>query len=485
MSNTQYRNFVGGQFVATNRSFEDINPATGKVYADVHEAGADLVDEAADHARKALKGDWGKTTPEQRAALLDKIADGIERRFQDFLEAEVHDTGKPASLASTLDVPRGAANFRAFSSMIRTTGGEVFETPTPDGSIALNYTQRRPLGTVGVISPWNLPLLLFSWKVAPALACGNAIIAKPSEETPGTATLLAEVIAEAGVPDGVFNLVHGFGANSAGEAIVRSSKVNGITFTGESGTGATIMRQAADGVRPVSFELGGKNAAIVFADCDFEETVAGVARSSFLNTGQVCMCTERVYVERPIYEKFVAALTAHAKGMRVGDPWAKDTQLGPVISQKHREKILGYMALAREEGAEVMTGGGIHAASESLGGWFIEPTVWTGLAQNSRCMQEEVFGPVCNVLPFDTEEEAVMLANDSKYGLVSAVWTSNLKRGHRIAAQIDVGIVWLNAWFLRDLRTPFGGTKLSGLGREGGHHSLDFYSELKNICVKL
>lgn len=485
MSEIVYRNFVGGRFVATDRRFDDVNPASGQVYALVEEASAALVDEAADHARAALKGEWGKSRPEQRADLLDRIANGIERRAEDFLAAEVNDTGKPAALASTLDVPRGAANFRAFASMIRTTGGEVFETPTPDGSTALNYTMRRPLGTVGIISPWNLPLLLFSWKVAPALACGNAVIAKPSEETPGTATLLAEVIAEAGAPAGVFNLVHGFGPGSAGEAIVKSDKVDGITFTGESGTGATIMRQAADGVRPVSFELGGKNAALVFADCDFEETVAGVARSTFLNTGQVCLCTERVYVQRPIYEKFVAALAAAARAMRIGDPWAQGTDMGPLISRQHREKVLGYLALAKEEGAEVVTGGGIPDVAEQLGGWYIEPTVWTGLAQDSRCMQEEVFGPVCNVFPFDTEEEAVALANDSKYGLACAIWTSNLKRGHRVAAQIEVGLVWLNTWFLRDLRTPFGGAKLSGLGREGGHHSLDFYSELKNVCVKL
>jgi aminomuconate-semialdehyde/2-hydroxymuconate-6-semialdehyde dehydrogenase len=245
------------------------------------------------------------------------------------------------------------------------------------------------------------------------------------------------------------------------------------------------MRQAADGVRPVSFELGGKNAALVFADCDFDETIEGIARSTFLNTGQVCLCTERVYVERPIYARFVAALADAARAMRIGDPWAASTQLGPLISEEHREKVLGYMALAREEGAEVITGGGIPSHCEELGGWFIEPTVWTGLAQDSRCMQEEVFGPVCNVIPFDSEEEAIALANDSKYGLASAIWTSNLKRGHRVAAGIDVGLVWLNTWFLRDLRTPFGGSKLSGLGREGGQHSLDFYSELKNVCVKL
>lgn len=486
MPRIDYRNFINGRFVESKRRFEDINPATGQAHAIVHEADESLVEEAVAGGRRALEGDWGQSTVEERAALLDRIAAGIDRRAQDFLAAEVNDTGKPAALAGSLDIPRGAANFRTFANIIRTSPGEVYESPTPDGGGALNYTLRRPLGVVGVISPWNLPLLLFSWKVAPALACGNVVIAKPSEETPGTATLLAEVMAEAGAPEGVFNLVHGFGPNSAGEAIVKSKGVDAITFTGESKTGATIMRQAAEGVRPVSFELGGKNAALVFADCDFDKAVEGVARSTFLNTGQVCLCTERVYVQRPIYERFVAALAAKAKAMRLGDPWDSRTEMGPLISCGHRDKVLSYYDLAREEGAEVVAGGGIaELPGAQAGGWYIQPTVWTGLAQNSRCMQEEVFGPVCNIIPFDDEAEAVHLANDSKYGLACAVWTSNLMRAHRLAGQIEVGLVWLNTWFLRDLRTPFGGAKLSGLGREGGRHSLDFYSELKNVCIKL
>jgi aminomuconate-semialdehyde/2-hydroxymuconate-6-semialdehyde dehydrogenase len=486
MIDTHYQNFIDGRFVETASRFEDVDPATGQVRAIVHEADAALVGEAVDAAHRALKGPWGRSTVEERAALLDRIADGIDRRAADFLAAEVGDTGKPAALARSLDIPRGAANFRTFASIIRTASGEVYESPTPDGAGALNYTLRRRLGVVGVISPWNLPLLLFTWKVAPALACGNAVIAKPSEETPGTATLLAEVMREAGAPEGVFNLVHGFGPGSAGEAIVTSQGVNGLTFTGESKTGATIMRQAADGVRPVSFELGGKNAALVFADCDFDKAVDGVARSTFLNTGQVCLCTERVYVERPIYERFVAALAQKARAMRIGDPWADGIEMGPLISAKHREKVLAYYALARAEGAEVHVGGGVpELAGPQSGGWFIQPTIWTGLSQSARCMQEEVFGPVCNVMPFDTEEEAVALANDSQYGLACAIWTTNLVRGHRLAGLIEVGLVWLNTWFLRDLRTPFGGAKLSGLGREGGRHSLDFYSELRNVCVKL
>jgi aminomuconate-semialdehyde/2-hydroxymuconate-6-semialdehyde dehydrogenase len=486
MPEIAYRNFVNGEFVETDHSFDDVDPSTGKVRAFVHEADAALVEEAVVAARAALRGPWGTASIDQRAALLDRIADGIDRRSEEFVAAEVGDTGKPAELARLLDVPRGAANFRTFASIIRTASGEIYESETPDGGGALNYTFRRPLGVVGVISPWNLPLLLFSWKVAPALACGNAVVAKPSEETPGTATLLAEVIRAAGAPDGVFNLVHGFGPGSAGEAIVTSTGVDGLTFTGASSTGAAIMRRAADGVRPVSFELGGKNAAIVFADCDFEQAVAGVARSSFLNTGQVCLCTERVYVERPLFARFVEALATRAAAMRIGDPWAEETQMGPLISQKHRAKVLGYYALAKIEGAEIVTGGGVpELGAAEAGGWFIQPTIWTGLSNAARCLQEEIFGPVCHIMPFDDEAEAVALANDSQYGLACSIWTTNLTRGHRLAGLIEVGLVWLNTWFLRDLRTPFGGTKLSGLGREGGRHSLDFYSELRNVCVKL
>jgi aminomuconate-semialdehyde/2-hydroxymuconate-6-semialdehyde dehydrogenase len=486
MPEIDYRNFVNGRFVESVLAFDDVDPSTGKVRARVQEASPALVAEAVDAARGALRGPWGHSTIEERAALLDRVATAINRRAADFVEAEVGDTGKPVGLARSLDVPRGAANFRTFANIIRTASGELYESETPDGAGAINYTIRRPLGVVGVISPWNLPLLLFSWKVAPALACGNTVVAKPSEDTPGTATLLAEVFAEVGAPEGIFNLVHGFGPGSAGEAIVTSPGVDGLTFTGASATGASIMRKAADGVRPVSFELGGKNAAIVFADCDFDKAVDGVARSSFLNTGQVCLCTERVYVERPIFDRFVTALAERARAMRIGDPWAEGTQMGPLISQKHREKVLTYYDLAKVEGAEVVTGGGIPDISgEHAGGWFIQPTIWTGLRQDARCIQEEIFGPVCHVMPFDDEAEAVHLANDSKYGLACSIWTTSLVRGHRLAGVVEVGLVWLNTWFLRDLRTPFGGAKLSGLGREGGRHSLDFYSELRNVCVKL
>ena len=482
----EFQNFVDGRWVATDRRFDDIDPATGKVIGTVHEADAALVDEAVAAGRKALHAPWGRTSAAQRADLLDRIAAGIEARAADFVAAEVADTGRPAAVAADLDVARGAANFRSYAALIRVAGGHAWETPTGDGGGALNYTIRRPLGVVGIIAPWNLPLLLLSWKVAPALACGNAVVAKPSEETPATATLLAEVIDAAGTPPGVFNLVHGFGPGSAGEALTAHPGIDGITFTGESATGTAIMRNAAEGVRPVSFELGGKNAAIVFADADFDAAVAGVARSSFFNTGQVCLCSERVYVERPIFARFVAALVVQAKAMQIGDPLDPATVMGPLISRNHRDRVLGYAALALAEGAQVHTGGGIpDLPSPFDGGGFFMPTIWTGLSNGARCVQEEVFGPVCHVMPFDSEDEAVALANDSRYGLAAAVWTGGLARAHRVAGRLEAGLVWVNTWFLRDLRTPFGGTKLSGIGREGGTHSLDFYSELRNVCIKL
>jgi len=338
---------------------------------------------------------------------------------------------------------------------------------------------------VAVIAPWNLPFLLLTWKVAPALVCGNAVVAKPSEETPSSAALLALVFQEVGVPAGVFNLLHGFGADSTGEALVSHPDVSAIAFTGESATGSAIMKSAAPTVKALSFELGGKNAALVFADADFEAALAGTLRSVFANCGQVCLCSERVYIERPIYERFVGALVDGARRLKVGGPY-EGADMGPLISRAHRDKVLAYYRLAREEGGEILTGGGIpQFGDERDGGAFIEPTVVRGLAEHSRCVREEIFGPICHVAPFDTEEEAVRLANDTRYGLAAAVWTSNLQRAHRVARAMEVGIAWVNDWFLRDLRTPFGGVKLSGIGREGGAHSLAFFSEPMNICVKL
>jgi len=481
-----FQNYVNGTFVRGPREFADVNPADGTVIGQVSEADESRVNQAVESARRALSGNWGKLAVPARAALLHKIADGIEARFNDFVQAEVADTGKPVSLASKIDVPRGAANFRVFADLIKNAGIEAFRTETTDGVSALNYCVRKPLGVVGIITPWNLPLLLLTWKAAPALACGNCVVVKPSEETPATATLLAEVMQSAGVPPGVFNVVHGFGSGSAGEFLTSHPDVNAITFTGESKTGSAIMRAVAPTVKPISFELGGKNSAIVFADCDFDETVSGLADAVFLNTGQVCLCAERVYVERPVFDRFVSALKQKAEDLSLGWPDDSKTTTGPLISKEHRSKVLSYYELAKQEGATVVTGGGTPEFGDARdNGFYVQPIIFTGLPESARCVKEEIFGPVCHIAPFDTEEEAIAKTNDTKYGLAASVWTTNLKRGHRVAEKLRVGITWVNCWFLRDLRTPFGGAGLSGIGREGGLHSLNFYSELNNICVKL
>ncbi|SNS24405.1 aminomuconate-semialdehyde/2-hydroxymuconate-6-semialdehyde dehydrogenase [Sphingomonas laterariae] len=478
-------NYVDGAFVAAGDTFPLIDPVTGRKIAGVAAADRALVDAAVAAARRALTGPWGRMALADRVALLGRIADAIEARFDDFVAAEIADTGKSLLQATRVDIPRGAANFRAFAALAQARSTQCFESDTPDGLGAINYSIAKPLGVVAVVSPWNLPLLLLTWKVAPALSCGNTIVAKPSEETPSTATLLAEVMHEVGVPEGVFNLIHGFGAGSAGEWLVSHADVDAITFTGESATGTAIMRAAAEGVKPISFELGGKNAAIIFEDADFEAAIAGTMRSVFSNCGQVCLCSERVYVARPIFDRFVAELATRARALKLGDPYA-GADMGPLISAAHREKVLGYYRLAVEEGATIVTGGGVpDLVGDLAGGSFVEPTILTGLADDARCVREEIFGPVCHIAPFDSEEEVIARANDTRYGLAAALWTSDVKRAHRVARQMDVGIVWVNEWFLRDLRTPFGGTKLSGIGREGGEHSLAFYSEPMNICIKL
>lgn len=482
----QILNFINGEQAPTGQTFEKRSPVTGQVIAHVHEASRTEVDAAVSAARAALRGPWGTMTVDQRTERLHAVADGINRRFDEFLAAECDDTGKPMSLARHLDIPRGAANFKVFANVVKSVATEFFETDTPDGRGALNYGSRTPIGVVGVICPWNLPLLLMTWKVAPALACGNTVVVKPSEETPQTAALLGEVMNEAGIPKGVYNVVHGFGPGSAGEFVTSHPHVNAITFTGETRTGEAIMKAAATGARPVSLEMGGKNAAIVFADCDFEAAVEGTMRSVFANCGQVCLGTERVYVERPIFDKFVAALKRGAEALRLGRPEETHAALGPLISQEHLAKVLSYYQLAIEEGATVVTGGGIPNMSVDLaGGSWIQPTIWTGLPETARVVKEEIFGPCCHVAPFDTEEEVLERANDNDYGLAAAIWTRDVSRAHRVAQHMQVGISWVNSWFLRDLRTPFGGAKQSGIGREGGVHSLEFYTALKNVCIKL
>ncbi len=482
----QFLNFIHGEFVATGKTFPNRAPVDNRVLGLVHEAGINEVNVAIASARAALKGDWGRMTVVKRVEMLYAVADEISRRFDDFLQAEIADTGKPLSLASHIDIPRGAANFKVFADIIKNVPTESFEMATPDGGTAINYGLRTPLGVIAVVCPWNLPLLLMTWKVGPALACGNTVVVKPSEETPATATLLGEVMNTVGVPPGVYNVVHGFGPASAGEFLTRHPDVDAITFTGETRTGEAIMAAAAQGVRKVSFELGGKNAGIVFDDADFEQAVAGITRSAFENCGQVCLGTERVYVQRGIFNQFVSALKAKAEALKVGPSDQPGVGLGPLISAEHRDKVLGYYRKAVEEGATVVTGGGVPAMTGALAeGHWVQPTIWTGLPESAAVIREEIFGPCVHIAPFDTEDEAIALANATDYGLATTVWTQNLGRAHRVAKQVEVGICWINSWFLRDLRTAFGGAKASGIGREGGVHSLEFYTELRNVCIKL
>lgn len=484
----EMKHFIGGEFVgsSTGRTFASYEPAVGRVYATVHEASADDVDRAVQAARAARRGPWARMSIAERSELLFKVADRINERFEEFLAAECRDTGKPYSLARHIDIPRGAANFKVFADIIRNVPTECFRMETPDGAGALNYGVRTPKGVIAVICPWNLPLLLMTWKVGPALACGNTVVVKPSEETPATATLLGEVMNEVGVPPGVYNVVNGFGGGSAGEFLTRHPGVDAITFTGETITGTAIMQSAAVGIRDVSFELGGKNAGIVFADCDFESAVDGIARAAFANCGQVCLGTERVYVERPIFERFAAELKARAEALKIGPPADPATTMGPMVSSQQRAKVLSYYEKARALGAQVITGGGVpDMPGELADGYWIEPTIWAGLAEDSAIVKEEIFGPCCHLQPFDEEDEAVALANATDYGLCTTIWTQNASRAHRVAEQVDVGITWVNCWFLRDLRTSFGGSKHSGIGREGGVHSLEFYTELRNVCIKL
>lgn len=484
----QILNFIDGTYQEGNnrRWFDTIDPCTGRAHARVSEASSEDVDRAVKAARNALTGPWAQLTRSERAAMIRAIADEIDRRSDIFLEAEVADTGKPHSLASVVDIPRGAANFRIFADMIVNLAEHAWPMDTADGTGALNYSARTPKGVIGVISPWNLPLLLMTWKVAPAMACGNTVVAKPSEETPSTCALLGEVMNAVGVPPGVFNVVHGFGPGSAGEALTTHPEVDAITFTGETRTGEAITKVAATGARDVSLELGGKNASLVFADCDLDAAIEGTLRSSFTNCGQVCLCTERVYVERSIFEAFVERLGQAAKALKPGAPIASDTTLGPLISEEHRNKVLSYFDKAEAAGATIVAGGGVPGMTGDLAnGFWVEPTIWTGLDEDSVPVREEIFGPVCHIAPFDSEPEATGLANASPYGLAAVVWTKDLARAHRVSPKLEAGIIWVNTWNLRDLRTPFGGSKQSGVGREGGVYSLEFYTELKNICIKM
>ncbi|KAA1194184.1 2-hydroxymuconic semialdehyde dehydrogenase [Pseudohalioglobus sediminis] len=485
---SEVRNFIDGEYRSSSggKTFDNVNPCTGALNGKVHEATSEDVDAAVRAARAALYGPWGKMSDAERGEILHRVADGIDARFEEFLEAECADTGKPHGIASHIDIPRGAANFRVFADAVKNFATEAFQMATPDGKGAFNIAVRKPKGVIAVISPWNLPLLLMTWKVGPALACGNTVVVKPSEETPTTTSLLGEVMNEAGVPPGVFNVVNGFGADSAGAFLTEHKGVDAITFTGETRTGEIITRAAAKGLRDVSMECGGKNPALVFADCDLEKAIEGTLRSAFANCGQVCLGTERVYVERPIFDEFVARLAEEAGKFKLGLPQDADTDMGPLVSHEHQRKVLSYYQLAVEEGAQVVLGGGVpDMPPELAGGAWVQPTIWTGLADDARVNREEIFGPCCHVRPFDTEDEAIALANDTDYGLAAAIWTENTSRALRVSTAINCGIAWVNSWFLRDLRTAFGGAKESGMGREGGEHSLEFYTEMQNVCIKI
>jgi aminomuconate-semialdehyde/2-hydroxymuconate-6-semialdehyde dehydrogenase len=462
-----------------NEFLDNIEPATGKVYSLIPDSDEEDVAVAVKAAEKAFPI-WSKMSVEERSKILVKLSEGIERRMDEFVQAESKDNGKPITLAAHVDIPRAVSNFHFFATAITHFSSESHYME----GLGLNYTLRKPIGIVGCISPWNLPLYLFSWKIAPALAAGNCVIAKPSEITPYTAYLLGEVAKEAGLPDGVLNILHGLG-HRVGDAIIKHPKVKAISFTGGTKTGEYIARTAAPMFKKLSLELGGKNPVIIFSDCDFEDMLSTTIRSSFANQGQICLCGSRILVERAIYDKFKEAFVAKVAKSVVSYPSDPKANLGAVVSQPHMEKILSYIELAKEEGGTILTGGERVILNEPYdGGYYIRPTVIEGLSYNCRTNQEEIFGPVVTIAPFDTEEEALMMANSTQYGLQTTIWTSDLKRAHRVADEAQSGIVWINSWLVRDLRTPFGGVKASGVGREGGLEALRFFTEAKNVFIK-
>ena len=474
-------NFIAGHVVPARSGavLEDIAPATGKPFATIPRSGPEDVDAAVQAAAAALPG-WARTPVNAWAELLETIAGLLESRLDVFAEAESLDAGKPLGLARSLDIPRAIQNLRHFAREVRLRGEESFAMAG-----AVNLVQRSPVGVCALITPWNLPLYLLTWKLAPCLAMGNTAVAKPSELTPLTATMLAELFLEAGAPKGIFNLVHGLGPE-AGQALVEHPDVKAVSFTGGTASGRIVAATAAPAFKKLSLELGGKNPTLVFADCDLEKTVKGVARAAFENTGQICLCGSRILVERAIHDRFLEAFLEEVKAWACDDPSDLSTKVGALISAAHREKVEGYLKLAVDEGGTIRCGGARPTLPGDLAdGYFLEPAVITGLSASCRTATEEIFGPVVTIHPFDTEEAAIAMANGTRYGLAASVWTSELNRAHRVATALESGLVWVNTWLLRDLRVPFGGVKESGVGREGGRWSLEFFSEAKTVTLKL
>jgi len=475
------KNYINGELVSpvAETYIDNYNPATGEVYSLIPDSDEKDVELAVFAAKNAFKS-WSVTPKEVRSKILLKISSLIEENLDKLAMAESIDNGKPLSLARTVDIPRAASNFHFFATAILHYASEAHAMEEN----VINYTLRSPIGVSGCISPWNLPLYLFTWKIAPALACGNCVVAKPSEITPMTAFLLSEICMEAGLPAGVLNIVHGYG-HKVGAAITAHPQIPVISFTGGTKTGAEIARVAAPMFKKISLELGGKNPNIIFADCDFEKAVKTTLNSSFANQGQICLCGSRIFIERSIYEKFKNELVSRTKLLKVGPPEKLDSKLGAVVSKAHMEKVLSYVDLAVEEGGKVLCGGKqVKLEGANVNGWFIEPTIIEGLSYDCRTNQEEIFGPVVTLTPFDSDEEVLKFANSTPYGLASIVWTENLSRAHKIANELHSGVVWINCWLLRDLRTPFGGVKNSGVGREGGFEALRFFTEPKNVCIK-
>jgi len=473
------RNYIGGQFLTHSGGqwMDNPEPATGSQICRIPLSDASDVDAAVGAARAAQPA-WGSLSHSERADWLDRIADALEARYEDIAALESRDTGKPISLARTVDAHRSVSNFRFFAGILREHEGDVFEMVS-----ATNYVVNKPVGVGALITPWNLPLYLLSWKVAPAIGMGNTVVCKPSELTPLTADLMMRVIDEVGLPAGVVNLVHGDGVG-AGAPLVAHSDVDLVSFTGGTSTGEKVAASAAPAFKKLSLELGGKNASIVFADCDMDSTVAGVVRAGFLNQGQVCLCGSRVLVEDSVYAEFRDRFVDAVEAMRIGDPSDESTDLGALISEDHLAKVQSYVELAKQEGGTLLTGGTPCLPSGFEGGNWMAPTVIEGLSPDSRCSTEEIFGPVVTLHPFGSEDEAVTIANNTRYGLAGSVWTSDLDKGRRVSEAIDTGMVWVNTWLHRDLRVPFGGVKDSGVGREGGKWSLGFFSEAMNVCVK-